>query len=202
MWLHRVGKVKNKDEHFCAAQISSVFLNLFYYQLLTLNLHESYLRVLGQEDRIIRKQAIRYLLCLGRIQVPKEEDTFKEGGNSLLSLTCKSFHNLTPVLIPSLICAPVSGVFWVLIKSAPAGFPLGSCLQVFFSMLFCLLYFSYLETQALTYTLMENDLSFKMLVAFYPPVSVNCIYISVPHTPPNKSSMKIQALQWDTKQYQ
>lgn len=86
-------------------------------------LHESYLRVLGQEDRIIRKQAIRCLLCLGRVQVPKEEDTFKEGGNSLLSLTCKIFHNLTPVLIPSLIYTPVSGVFWVLIKSAPAGFP-------------------------------------------------------------------------------
>lgn len=145
--------------------------------------HESYLRVLGQEDRIIRKQAIRYLLCLGRIQVPKEEDTFKEGGNSLLSLTCKTFHNLTPVLIPSLICTPVSGVFWVLIKSAPAGFPLGSCLQVFFSMLFCLLCFSYLETQALTYTLMENDLSFKMLVTFYPLCQLIVFISQSPITP-------------------
>lgn len=143
----------------------------------TLYLHKTYLRVLGQEDRVIRKQVIRFLLYLDRVQVPKE-DTFKEGGNSLLSLTCKTFHYLTPVFISSLTYALVSHVcalgsnricsYWI-----PASKSSSPCC-------FCLLYFSYLKTQALIYTVMENYSSFKILVTFYP---VCHLLVFIPQSP-------------------
>lgn len=51
--------------------------------------------------------------------------------STLLSLTRRSFHNLTPIFFPSLTCALVSRAPWIGMKSTPSGFPLGSCLQIF-----------------------------------------------------------------------
>lgn len=113
---------------------------------------------------------------------------------TLLGLTCRTFHNLTPIFIPSLTCALVPRVPQVLVKSTPTGPASNSSLHAI-----CLpwnLRFSSVLSRRVI------DLSFKMLVTFCSVyISYLCLYLSFPCLLPSQSSMKIQELSWDTKKY-